>query len=443
MIGIENQDSSFLQVEVEDSGLPVSQDVISLSVTEEMHKIDSGTLTLFDPNHVYSVLLRVGRQLVISWGYKRADASPAAALSRQLNPDEFTGAISRRGLTAIVLSPGGSADSQGRQQYRCNFRAVNVRGQFDLAVFRSGTKASVVRQLLEGLGVTLVDVNFRRGNEVVTPDTEIRQQATTFRFLSQIAFEWGALFRISHTPDGQLAACFIDPWRVKDTPFTRLVTGATSGGSAFFDYGGAAANVRQYNWQDHAGESGIGDAVQIVFQDGKPTFVKYTVEDERVKGWRLKPERIQDELKRRGLEAGFQGQMELLREWAEAKTFEQIKGFFEPIESGAAPQGLGYTVQLQTLGNTLNTAPLIAQFGDGFPAMIENSKLGKRGEFDLSLNERELRELLVSGADVGNPRGTTFYVRKVSHTISRSGYHNAVEIVDAFRLNPATGQVFV
>jgi len=89
--------------------------------------------------------------------------------------------------------------------------------------------------------------------------------------------------------------------------------------------------------------------------------------------------------------------------------FDQIERFFEPIEGSTVPDGVGLEMAIQTLGSVRYVVGSTAEFGFGFPDRF--------GSDDL-----------------------VFYLKGVSHTVDRSGYKCACQIVDVYTISP-TGQI--
>jgi hypothetical protein len=411
MAGLSNKDSSFFEISSPDIDIDetiYTQDMMSLTVQEEMGKLTQGTFRLNDPNGIYARILRTGVRLFLAWGYKDIDAYPKADLVKVVNRDEFSGSIERRGIEVMVLQPSGSGEG-GKTVFNANFTSVGFRGDEYIRVFRSGNKRSVISTVLSELGISMQDIRFQRMGELITPDTEIRQEESNFAFLTRLASrEWRALFAINYTPAGNLTAVFIDPWLLDSSPFQSQVTGGI-GRSNYFDYMGAVSNVISFKWSNNEGENAQGANVQMTIIDGKPTFVRYVVEDQTVITYRLVPERIRAEFERKGMDSGFVGQTKLLKEFLSVKDFESIKRFFDPIEQKTAPQGYGYQISIRQFGNPLTIAGNQAKFGNGFPDQLGNSQ-------------------------------TKWYIRKVNHSINRTGYFQEIEIVDSLTFTP-TGVV--
>ena len=412
-VNINNKDLSFFTVtspDIEETEQDLTSKIISLTINEEMGRLPFGTLTLYDPTQVYTRILRNGLKMDITWGYKVFDDGEKTKVLVNLNTDEMTGRRERRGFNAIISSPSGSASQGGQVVYNCNFSSLGFRGDEYSRDFEDMKKKDIVRRVFDELGVSSAfrDIRFQLGEQELSGDTKVRQDETNFQFLVRMSYEWRALFRLGHTPKGEIAGIFIDPDYLNRTYFHDWTTGG-KGQSNYFDFMGAVSNVISYTWKNNEGENGVGDNVQMTMIDGKPTFLRFVQENEKVVAYRLVPERIGEELTKKGLESGIQGQTRLMKDWLNVKDFEQIKRFFVPIESSTAPQGFGYEIKAKMIGNPLVSPPTIANFGEGFPERIGNIQ-------------------------------TKWYVRKVAHTINNTGYFMDVEIVDAFAISP-TGEV--
>lgn len=389
-----NHDGSWFKIESSDVEISsvLTEDVISLTVTEEMAKMDSGTLQLLDRNNVYSRILRPGAKLNISWGTRLGQ--PTAA--------------SRSPIEVMINSPSGGGDAGGRISFNCSFMALMSRGSDLVKWYETGTKADVVSDAMTRCGVALgnQEINFARGNEAITSGTKVCQNESDFRFLVRCADEWRAAFRIGRDKGGNQIACFVDYAALKTSKFVEKMTGESS---AHLEYGYGAvlsnqANVPEYTWQDHSMDSSTGQGVRIYEADGKIQMMTYNVENETVTTWRLNPELIEAEMKQHDLG----GQTKLMTEYLSVKTFDEIKRFFIEDATTTAPQGSGLTVDAKLMGDPNVTAGMIATFGAGFPSRI--------------------------GA-----KDRTWWMRKVEHTLAMAGYFTRVSISDAYAFSP-TGQ---
>ena len=182
--------------------------------------------------------------------------------------------------------------------------------------------------------------------------------------------------------------------------------------------------VISYSAENKEGESGTGDNTILSMVDGQIVARKYIAEQQKVVTYRLNPEKITEGLKNAG---SAQGQMEFVGQWLKENDFQNLirAGFFTAVESVTCPQGYGYTINCKVIGNPLITPPNEAFFGENFPDQI-----GKRMVSGHSY----------TGGITSDPK-TKWFIRKVTHDISMSGYFSNVEIVDAFSISP-TGELF-
>ena len=409
-IGLFNKDQSFFTVSSPDYPLEtkvIQDDIISLSITEEMGKIEMGSLVLQDNRNVYSRIFRPGAMLDLTWGYRAWNAALGGGFTDIISSDVINQNLERRGLRMFVTSPSGSAGQNGVINFSCNMLARDMRGDQQVVVYRTGTKADIVRQVMERLGVTRFDIRFERGQEVTTPDTAVRQWESDFRFLVRYSIEWRSIFKIGFDQQGQLVGMFVDPDKLSTSPFTAWVTGANRQ-NQFFEYKETGAKVLSYRWKDRSAESGQGANVQIRIVNGQPTFYRYVTENQTVRSYRLVPERIEAALEEQGLEGGIAGQVELLNNWLNVEDFEEIRRFFEPVDASTAPQGIGYELEMKTLGNVAYAVGAVCDFGTGFPDVIGNTQ-------------------------------SLFYLYSVNHQVTSEGYFCDCKIVDVYAISP-TGQ---
>jgi hypothetical protein len=416
MAGLSNKDSSFFEVVSPDRQVGtqvLTQDLQQLTITEEINKITQGSISLLDPNGLYNTVLPLGTRLGIAWGYRNFDEAPRSVLTNIANPDLFTDSVERRGLEVLVMSPSGAGGADGSQTFSCNFQANTWRGADGIYTYSTGTYADVVREVLTRIGVPIQNqvVRFQLGNTQVSEDNPVLQQTSDFAFLSdKAAFEWRAIFNMAYDQKGNLHAMFIDPPLVRQAEMNQRVLGVF-GRSNLFSYKGRQSNVIQYNWKNKQGESGVGDAVQVRYVNGQPTFFRYVAEEQKFFTYKLNTDAVAAERERVGAENGLAGETQWLLDYATAESFEEVKHFFDEVESGTAPQGYGYELNLRIFGNPMIMAGNVAEFEGAFPEVFRNT------------------------TDV------TFYVNKVTHSISRQGYFQDIHIVDNFAFSP-TGAFF-
>lgn len=417
MIGLNNADNSFFVIDSDDLKFnlgiqyiteTIENDIIDFSIVEEIGKITTGTLNLYDPSRLYPSLFSIGLTLKLAWGYKEADTNLRTLLAQKENPEEIGGSFMREGMRAYVMSPSGKGDDKGVSTFSCSFYGQEFSKEKARRIYTVGTKATVVKDVFTRMGVVTSEVNFTRGSETIGEDTQIAQWETDFKFLQRMARDWRCIFRIGYTPAGTLYGVFVDHDKFNLTQFQKATTGAAFGNTIYLDWKYGINNVRSYEWQNHVGDSTGGAHVKMTVINGKTTFVAYIAETETVKAYRFAPEKITDELLRRH---NFKSRMEFMKWALSVDDFGVLvkKGYFVPYEESTAPQGLGYSVSVNMLGNPLITPPIEAKFGKGFP-------------------------------DVLDSRQNKLFVKKVTHSINRGGYTCSLEINDTLTY---TGGSFV
>ena len=406
MIGIQNYDSSFFEIESDDLSLDnntMSKNLINLSITEQRDAMTQGTLNFYDQDHKFSKILRTGVNLKISWGYKDNLLLPDI-VNFKYNVDEINGSLIRRGLTAFISSPGGGGSSHGTVTYNCNFTAFKFRGLDESETFSTGTKKDVISKVFDKIGVSLIKrfISFRNANDKLNTEKKVRQDGTDFQFLTQKAREWDALFAMGFSPEGEVVAVFIDTDQIGNNLIPKW-TSNVIGSTHAVGYKGEINNVISYTWKSNESENGVGSNVKLDFVDGQAVFHRFVAEQKKVITYKLKPERIRDAIN--SIESdGIISQTKLVADLLSVKDFEEIKHFFEPHMTTLAPQGFGYTINAQMIGNPLFMPPNQIFLNNGFP-----DRFG--GKFD------------------------KYYINKVTHNIDKSGYKMSIQIVDPFSIS--------
>lgn len=404
-IGILNKDSSFFTVESPDITLEnqdFSKDLISLSITEKTGAMPQGTLQFYDPEHHYSRILRTGARLRISWGYKSYFETPDSLLAKTLNFDEVTGELIRRGYEGFVSSPTGGGSGDGVITYNCNFNAHRFRGTSEPKIYKNIKKKDIISRAFDDLGIDSIKriIDFSLGEDFVY---EERQYETTFAFILRKAIDYHAFFQIAFSSQGEPVGFFADEAKVGDDTFVGWTLGAT-GKSNIIGYKGKLNNVISYTWNSSESESGIGDHVIIDIVDGQVVFRRYAAEEDSVVTWRLDPEKIQ-KVYSEEVNQGLDAQIRLTKNLLSKNDFEQIKRFFTRVESPTAPNGYGYRINCEMIGNPLYIPGNLIKISNGFPDRLcaDQSK---------------------------------WYLQTVTHKIDRRGYFMSIEVVDTFNMSP-------
>lgn len=378
-----NHDGVFFDVQSDDVDFKsvASEDVMSLSITEEMAKMDSGTLRLRDPNGVYSDLLRPGVKVKVSWGVR------GKVQDVKRNPIEF-----------MINSPSGGGDQSGLVTFDCSFAAIGFRGSDSVRWYESGTRAEVVAEVMDRMGILTTIIDFARGSEALSGGNKVSQCESDFKFLVRVADEWKAAFRVYIDQSGRAVAAFVDYDKVGRA--AKVAVGESSTVLSY-GFGNDPPNVKSYKWKDDSMNSSTGQGARVVIVDGKPQIYRTVVEDEKVKTYRLVPERIEAELSTRDLK----GRTSLLLEYMSVKDFESVKRFFVEDTVTTAPQGSGLELDVDIIGDPLVTAGMVASFKSGFPSRIGASD-------------------------------RTWWIRRAVHSIEASGYSIGLNIVDAYSFSP-------
>lgn len=402
MIGIVNKDSSFFQVSSPDIDLDetdMNKYIMSLSITERMGAMPQGTLRFRDPFHVFSRILRTGAELQIAWGYK--NFGKTLDDKSVLSLDEITGDIERRGLRGFISSPKGGGSNMGLITYDCNFTSYGFRGEDKTKTYTSGKRKDVISQAFTELGIPLSNqiIDFTIGQESVDSRRSVRQDETTYLFLSRLSREWRALFTITYNGKGDPVGIFIDPEKLQTANIPFRVNGQ-KGSAHEFGYRGELNNVKSYTWSSNESENGIGQNVQLEIIDGQPVFRKFVAEEETIVSYRLNTDKIKAAIADKEVD-GIQAQTKFVKELLSVKDFSQVIHFFDAFESTTAPQGFGYRVNIETVGNPLYTPPNQARLINGFPDRLGSSQ-------------------------------AVYYLNEVKHSITAKGYDVSASIVDVF-----------
>jgi len=406
MIGLTNDDSSFFEIDSDDVALDnnvMAKNLIKLSVTEQRDAMTQGTLSFYDKNDLFSRILRTGVNLKISWGY-RDNLLKADILNNKFNPSEINGSLIRRGLKGFISSPSGSGSSKGQITYNCNFTCYKFRGLDESIVYSSGTRRDVITEVFNRIGISPIKrfINFRNATDRLNTTRSVRQDETDFQFLTRLAREWSALFSVGFSPTGETVALFMDNDKIGNSLMPKWVSNAT-GSTHAIGYKGEISNVISYNWKSNESENGVGSNVQLDFVDGRVVLKRFVAEQEKVITYRLRPERIKEAIA--DVEGdGIAAQTQVVKDLLRTNDFEDIKHFFDPYESTTAPQGFGYRIAAQQIGNPLVMPPNQVIINNGFPDRLG----GKQAKY---------------------------YYNKVTHNIEKTGYKMSTEIVDVFSIS--------
>lgn len=401
---LESKDSAYFKITSKDiTDRIFTEDIISFNYTEEISRYNSGSISVYDPDHFYSKVLRFGALLEIEFGYSNPSNIFTSLLSSS-NPNEAFGAGVRTGIKAYIQNPRGNAGANGVVTYNCNFYGSEVLSTKKYRTHTGITKGALITLLMTELGVVAPTVNFLTQNELLDANKQIMQRETNYKLLLRLAREWRCIFRVSTSPLGTLTGIFISTNNIDLKTLPQQLSGAIGGDSLFLEYQSGVRNVLEYEWENHQGKSGSGDNVRIIQgADGKPQFIRYVAQGDTIKAYRFNPEKVKARLKAQG---NFIKRFDKLKEWLSVSDFEKVKWAFDPVKLSTAPQGLGYSMNCKMIGNPLMSAPLKIYYGQGFPVFFTPKVV--KGHI------------------------TNYYCSKVQHTIDRSGYFMDLEIADAY-----------
>lgn len=375
----------------------INEDAINFSLTEEMGKVTTGAISVNDNHNYYSRIFRNGMRLVLSYGYKKADFF-----------QDVLNNTARSNIHAIIQSPSGGGGNDGLSSFNITYYSNDVLNSKTYKVFDSDTRFTVVTKLMLDLDVVLPVIDFEGGYIPVTKKTPIRQWESSFSLLNRLAKEWNCLFKIAHNQAGVKTAMFIDSNKVKTTglAFNGTIIFNPSAKSLYFNTLGKS-NVKSYSWQQHIGESGQGDNVSIrIGIDGKPVFERRVAEGQKTITYRLDPSKI--EAKYASVK-DIGAKTQLFQQFINASDFNEVKWAFTQVETSTAPQGQGFTINVELVGDPTILTGQEVIFAGGFPSILTQTQDGL------------------------SP--ISFYVLKATHNINKREYSTSLEIVDSYTLN--------
>lgn len=422
-------DSSFVDVSVVPGqgigNIIDSRHIVRLEVVEEAQVMMHGILRLRDPALIYSRILRTGVELFVGWGWARTAPSINAATL-----DDYAQPLSRRSARVMIQGPSGGGPETGDTYYNCNFMAMSFRGSQKARWWRTGTYAKVVTQMMLEMGIAAPDVRFAMGSTAITDSTAIMQaNVTDFQFLVQRAIEWKAVFIVGYDSAGNPQGCFIDPYLVSSSPAVAAISGIRDSGIVLEYKVGQKPNVLEYRWQDHSGDSGVGDNVQVIISpDGRYQLIHRVVKGDTITTWRWDPAKANAAFK----DAQSSDPATTMANWTslltqaiKANKFSEVKRYFDQVDSSTAPQGIGYTITGRMIGNTMMSPGMQPAFGAGFPDQLSS--------VDRPLDMYGNPVVFPPGAYPARP--TRFYVNRSTHMIDDTGYYTEWDIVDAYALS--------
>ena len=421
-----NKDSSFFIIDSPDiAGAPAFKDkkvnrylqdkIISFQVTEEMGKCTTGSLKIYDPRHVYSRVFRNGVRFDITWGFKKYNAKLLEQGVNSSNANEITGLSERRGLKCVVHVPSGTGPQDGNIVYNITFYSMEIFSDQIIKLWDSGTYADVVREIFTSFEISSENqiIDFSLGNTALSRNTALRQEEPNYKFLMRRAYEWRSAFQIGYNQKGKRIGVFLDPDKIANSEYTKKLTGA-KGFYRTLEYRDGLANTIDYSWAQHVGEQGVGDSVRLTVVNGQTVVQRFQAETETVTTWVFVPEKIRQELNEKD---NFIDKTALVKQWLKVNDFQTLvnQGFFKKVVQTTAPQGFGYTINVKMIGDPLLTSMTRINFGAGFPDRLQQANAKEKKDIDRFL--------------------TSFYIKKITHTIDKNGYLCNSEIADAYTVN--------
>jgi|WetSurMetagenome_2_1015567.scaffolds.fasta_scaffold10807_4 hypothetical protein len=370
----------------------INKDVISLSINEEAGMMTTGSLTLRDNDGIYSKIFRCGFTFTLSWGYKKIPVIP------------FLGKIVkyyRKGLQCVIQTPNGTGGEDGAVTYTVTFYSLDVKNRKNYVTFDGDNIGDVVSNLMDGLNVAekFIDDYFKQCP--VTKENPLHQRDSDFGLLVELAQKWAAQFFLTQKDNGTKAAFFVrheNLWKYQPAYLKSI--GLIDLKELYYK-SGDKSNVRSFTWQQHIGENGAGDGVTIKQGlNGQPIIEHRVIENQKVKVYRLNPDKIKTKY------AGKSNEeiITLVGNYVNAKDFDQVKWAFDSVDEVTAPQGQGFTVTVEMIGDPNLLPGMQIIFKNGFPVPLSQSQ--------------------------SEDTPIKFYIHRVTSNISASGYFISLEIVD-------------
>lgn len=380
-------------------------DVISLSVVEELGKSIQGSLELNDPEQMYARILRLNAQMQISFGYK-ALGVPLQSMFSEKAADSFTSYLERRGLNVIALNPSGSCGADGLSKFSCGFLSQGWFGEVYQKEYTSGSKFDCVSDTMTNMHspINLQYIHFPTSGDKYDQNSCERQFETDFQFLNRLASDWRCTFHMGFTPDGRTFGMFYSEDFTEDASHWLFIMHGIPITShviswKYIDEGSSDMQAISYDWRNEEGENGEGDNVQIKYVNGAPVYQRYTMVNDKVALQTLDMDRV----------AKYAKDHPDIMPVINAVDFKSqvIQQFWTSSETTTAPNGVGYTISIHMFGNPALVAGTIVTLNKGFPSNLTTH----------------------------NSKNIKFIIRKITHTVSMQGYFMDLDVVDLATLS--------
>jgi hypothetical protein len=398
-----------------DNGLIDPEDILSISVTEELGKTITGSISMRDPKLLYSMYLVVNRPLIVSWGYKLPGADIADQLG--ISADKFASNLVRRGLSVFVMNPSGNADGNGYTSFSCGFMSAGWFGKYNEKTFKNCSRYDLVNQVLDSMGVFDRHIAFGSASQMYNEESVERQSESDFSFLARLSTEWRCVFKLGFNSDRSTYCLFygfegLDMMaqalssKTVTMGLDKLAAATGFGGLPKFSYRNMDIGdipVISYSWQNEEGENGQGDNVTITNVNGQMVHQRFKVKDDVISTWDLDMDAIKKDVGANG----FKTVADVMAVANSNFKDQRIQKYWRQIDQKTAPNGYGYTLKLHLFGMPMITAGMLVLLGNGFPPQFRRKE------------NTDIR----------------FVVRAVSHSIDQSGYFTDIDIVDMFTVS--------
>lgn len=408
---IYDQDSYYFKIITKDGTKihDLGAKTISLEITEEIGMITRGNISIYDPTNVMAGILPFGQEFDIEWGYKkRGDPETIAKLSIE-NPADMTSSGFRRGQKCMLVTPSWSYPADGKTIYNGTFYSWEYQQDYRKAkVYQSSTRSAVIREAFADMQVTSVFVRFDTENDSLNSAEYVRQNETNFRFLLRLAYEWHCFFKISYNSAGVLSGIFVENKFLGDQAvqaYVRAIVGGI-GSNKLLDRGlkAVAPNVISALVARNVGENGQGSNVTIRIINGQTMVFRSVAGTNTVQVQRLDEQRLKTFIEENQDKAvQISKQVRAAENLQDEVLCKKIETFFDDVTASTAPEGLGWSIKCQMLGDPTLTPPLEVIFGKGFPADIQEQK----GQIN------------------------KYYVKSVTHKLDQYGYKCSLDCGDS------------
>lgn len=409
MYAIFDIDSSYFDLSVGSDN--ITQNVIELSIIEEVHQLLHGNLIINDPIWAYAKLLRAGTSFNLTWGYKNRNQSISDMTIKKKNPEEVSNLSVREGTKGIVTQPRFIFGASGEKTFSCGFFGPEYGDSYrEAKTYTSGTKKQLIEDEMKAMGIKSSDIYIKFDAEKdKLSDKSVTKNERTYKFLVKLAKEWMCDFILTRSSKGDLKGSFINRVDIGSKNFNEKIAGyiGATGSRKLFEYGIGSTypNVIDGEITHNVGESGQGDSERCNIVGDKVVVTRYTAETGKTQTLKLDESKVNDFAESNEGNSG-----EIVNNAVETPSMDakfwhekKAKDFFTAETVDTAPQGAGFSGTLNVIGDPSLCVPIEAMFGYGFPPQLQEQK------------------------DINN----RIFLRKIEHNLSRKGYLCKVDFADA------------